>query len=105
MTKAPTERSFDELAMGFESGVISRSKALKLGGAALLASAAGLVTSPDAQAISFRRRCLEAGREFCRSREGRCRTCCRRRRNACCGRHGCTCCRRGERCNSGKCLP
>ena len=35
-------RPFDDLARGLESGAISRGKAIKLGGATLVASALGL---------------------------------------------------------------
>ena len=48
-------RSFDDLAMGLDTGAISRGKAMKLGGAALVASALGLFTSQraDAQEVSI----------------------------------------------------
>jgi len=113
MSKEPRVRPLDDLAMGLESGAISRGKAIKLGGAALVASALGLFTSQDAQGqevevAASRRRCNRRGGDFCRTSEGSegCRICCRGRRRpkACCGPSGCNCCRRGQRClNSGQC--
>ncbi len=102
-------RAFDDLAAGLESGAISRSKAIKLTGAALAASALGLFASggADAQTVTIeaaRRRCLRKGGDFCR-RKG-CHVCCGeggRRLKACCGRHGCACCRRSETCDGGRC--
>jgi hypothetical protein len=41
---------FDDLAAGLETGAISRSKAIKLSGAALAASALGLFASRGADA-------------------------------------------------------
>ena len=115
-------RSFDDLAMGLESNAISRAKVIKLGGAALLASALGLFASADpAKAeTTVEDETLEAARRrhhtqdccirFRRRRIvgvpvllPRCLVCCRRRRRvACCGRHGCHCCRRGH-CHEGRC--
>src|SRR3712207_43648 len=77
------EGSLDELAIGLESGAISRGKAIKLGGAALVASTLGLLASQgaDAQEVApavTRRGCRRAFRrsDFCRSRTGgRCRIC------------------------------
>ena len=83
-------RSFDDLAIGLESGVLSRGKALKLGGAVLMSSALGLFASQEK---------AEARRRCCRTR--RCRVCCRRG-TPCCGEHGCRCCPRG-RCHEGRC--
>jgi hypothetical protein len=103
---------FDDLARGLDTGAISRGKAMKLGGAALVASALGLFTSQgaDAQEVSIeaeRQRCRRKGGDFCR--DSGCRICCgegRRRRTACCGPEGCNCCRRNERCaNDGRCRP
>ena len=108
--------AFDDLAMGLESGEISRGKAIKLGGAALVASALGLVGSQraDAQVVEpaiTRSGCRRAYRrpDFCRSRNGgRCRACCNResrRPKACCGTDECNCCRRSEHCNDrGECV-
>ena len=42
--------SLDDLAMGLETGAISRGKAIKLSGAALAASALGLFASRGAEA-------------------------------------------------------
>jgi hypothetical protein len=114
-------RSFDDLAMGLESNAISRAKVIKLGGAALVASALGLFASADpAEAETLKAQTLEAARirhhtqDCCiRLRRRRilgvpvplpgCLVCCRgRRRVACCGRHGCHCCRRGH-CHEGRC--
>jgi hypothetical protein len=94
-----TGQPFDELAMGLESGAISRGKAIKLGGAALVASALGaLVAAPKAEA-------LEAERSRCCRHRGNnsCRQCCRGERKPCCGRHGCRCCRHEQNCRSGRC--
>ena len=100
---------FDEVAAGLESGAISRGKAIKLGGAALVASALGVFASrADAQVgvegvgeVS-RRRCRRHGGDFCRGQG--CKICCRRRRKACCGTEDCNCCRRNERCgDDGRC--
>ena len=44
---------FDDLAMGLQTGEISRGKAIKLSGAALAASALGLFASRDAEAQSL----------------------------------------------------
>jgi len=111
-------RAFDDLAAGLETGAISRGKAIKLGGAALVGSALGLFASrADAQtpatdesievAVS-RRKCKQRGGDFCRNRAAgpTCKICCgrdrdgggRRRRKACCGQEGCNCCRRNQRC-------
>jgi hypothetical protein len=101
---------FDDLARGLDTGAISRGKAIKLGGAALVASALGLFASQGAEAQEdvetavSRRRCRERNDNFCKARG--CKTCCNRdgrRPKACCGRDGCTCCRRNERCDDGRC--
>ncbi len=110
------ERVFDDLAMGLETGAISRGKAIKLGGAALVASTLGLFASRGAEAQEVdlaisRRRCNRKfnNADYCRNRQGgdRCDTCCNRngrRPKACCGPSGCNCCRRNQRCNnSGQC--
>jgi hypothetical protein len=103
-------RPFDDLARGLESGAISRGKAMKLGGAALVASALGLFASQGAEAQTLtleaaRRRCLRRGGDFCR-RSG-CKICCGeggRRRRACCGDRGCCCYNpRTEHCDNGNC--
>ena len=102
--------AFDDLAIGLDRGEISRGKAIKLGGAALAASALGLFASRGANAqevtleASQRRRCHRRGGDFCRSHG--CHACCGtggRRRKACCGTKGCACCRRNERCDNGVC--
>jgi hypothetical protein len=102
--------AFDDLAVGLETGAISRGKAMKLGGAALMASAVGLFASRGAEAQEdvetavSRRRCRERNDDFCKARG--CKTCCNRdgrRPKACCGRDGCSCCRRNERCDDGRC--
>jgi hypothetical protein len=107
--------SFDDLAMGLDTGAITRGKAMKLGGAALIASALGLIGAGQADADEIttegkaRRRCRKKGGDFCKNRGGgdNCKICCgegRRRRKACCGSAGCNCCRRGQTCKpSGKC--
>jgi hypothetical protein len=102
--------AFDDLAVGLETGAISRGKAMKLGGAALMASAVGLFASRGAEAQEDvetavnRRRCNRRGGDFCRNR-GR-SICCGaggRRRRACCGRRGAACCSKNERCDNGQC--
>jgi len=110
------EGSLDELAMGLESGALSRGKAIKLGGAALVASTLGLFASQGAGAQEVelavtRRGCRRHYRrsDFCRNRQGEnCSVCCNRRSRhpkACCGPRGCTCCRRRERCTDlGVCV-
>ena len=103
--------SLDDLAMGLETGAISRGKAIKLSGAALAASALGLFASRGAEGQELtleaeRRRCHRRGGDFCRRRG--CRVCCGeggRRLRACCGPRGCACCRRNERCDGGRCRP
>jgi hypothetical protein len=42
-------RSFDDLATGLDTGAITRGRAMKLAGAALVASALGLVGAGEAQ--------------------------------------------------------
>src|SRR5215207_6578751 len=124
-------RSFDVLTISLESNAISRAQLIKLGGAALVASALGLFASADrakaetvedepVEAQTPEAQTLEAARRrhhtqdccisFRRRRIvgvpvllPRCLVCCRRRRRvACCGRHGCHCCRRGH-CHEGRC--
>jgi hypothetical protein len=90
-------RPLDVLAMDLESGAISRGKAIKLGGAALVASALGMFSAEEA---------AEARTRCCRHRRRpRCRVCCRRRRlEPCCGVHGCHCCPRGTCAGNGFCF-
>ncbi len=107
-------RALDDLAMGLDTGAISRGKAIKLAGAAVAASALGLFASRGADAQTTdggevtiagrRRRCLRKGGDWC-SRNGN-SVCCGaggRRRKACCGPKGAACCSKNERCNQGKC--
>jgi hypothetical protein len=116
-----TARSFDDLATGLDTGAITRGRAIKLAGAAIVASALGLIGAGEAQGQDIvterirRRRCNRHGGDFCNNRgeEGfpfhhQCHICCgegrrrrrRRRRKACCGSAGCNCCRPGQRCRS-----
>ena len=116
-----TARYFDDLASGLDTGVITRGRAMKLAGAALVASALGLLGAGEAQGQDIeaerirRRRCNRHGGDFCNNRgeEGfpfphQCHICCsegrrrhrRRCRKACCGSAGCNCCRPGQRCRS-----
>jgi hypothetical protein len=123
-------RFFDDLAIGLESNAVSRAKLIKLGGAALVASALGLFTSVDPveaetqddQTLddqTFKDQTLHAARirhhtqDCCLHLRHRrilgirvplpgCVVCCRRRGVACCGRHGCHCCLRGH-CHRGRC--
>jgi hypothetical protein len=93
---------------------------MKLAGAALVASALGLVGAGEAQGQDIgtegirRRRCNRRGGDFCNNSGeasspfvNQCHICCgegRRRRKACCGSAGCNCCRRGQTCTStGRC--
>ena len=110
-------RSFDDLATGLDTGAITRGRAMKLAGAALVASALGLVGAGQAQGQELgtegirRRRCNRRGGDFCNNSGeasspfvSQCHICCgegrRRRRKACCGSAGCNCCRPGQRCRS-----
>lgn len=120
-----TARSFDDLATGLDTCAITRGRAMKLAGAAIVASALGLIGAGEAQGQDIvterirRRRCNRHGGDFCNNRgeEGfpfghQCHICCgegrgrrrrrrrRRRRKACCGSAGCNCCRPGQRCRS-----
>jgi hypothetical protein len=107
-------RPFDDLATGLDTGAITRGRAMKLAGAALVASALGLVGAGEARGAEVeadgirRRRCNRRGGDFCNTTAGdtRCNVCCgegRRRRRACCGRNGCACCRPKETCDDGRC--
>lgn len=109
------EGSLDDLAIGLESGAISRGKAIKLGGAALVASTLGLFASQgaDAQVVEpaiTRRGCRRAYRRsaFCRSRTGPGGECCNRasrRPKPCCGTVTTECCRRSQTCTAtGRCV-
>jgi hypothetical protein len=76
------ETSLDELAMDLQSGAITRGKAIKLAGAALAASALGIIASEEE--ADARRRCRTLScREKCRRcrRSMRCCDACRRCRN------------------------
>ena len=48
--------SFDDLAMGLDTGAITRGKAMKIGGAALIASALGVFGAREAQAGEIKQR-------------------------------------------------
>lgn len=108
MMKRDEGGAFDELSTGLASGAITRGRAIKLAGAALVASALGLSFSSEAQArfgTLNRRQCEEQfGGEFCRSRETGLKICCRARKTPCCGKFGAQCCGRNARCNQGKCV-
>jgi hypothetical protein len=116
-------RTFDDLASGLDTGAISRGRAMKLAGAALVASALGFVGAREADADAIeeeglgrkRRRCNQRGGDFCATRAGNrnCSICCgrdrdgggrRHNRKACCGSKGCNCCRRNRGCKAnGQC--
>jgi hypothetical protein len=84
------EGVFDDLATGLQSGAISRRKAIKLAGAALVATALGAVfRSQDAQAAD-----LEDARRPCKTLSclGKCRRC--KRLHQCC--RACHRCRRSR---------
>ena len=51
------EQFFDDLARGLDDGTISRRRALKLAGGALLAAVVPSVFSREAEALSARKRC------------------------------------------------
>jgi hypothetical protein len=106
---------FDDLARGLDTGAISRGKAMKLSGAALVASALGLFASRGAKAqvsataviaeIS-KRKCRQKGGDYCK--KSGCSACCgkgngggRRKKKACCGTDGCRCCKKCGK--NGKC--
>jgi hypothetical protein len=98
----------DELAMGLESSAITRGKALKLGGAALLASAMGVFAAEGEAQARFgtlnRKACERQGGVFCRSSETGQKICCRARKTPCCGKFGAQCCQSAAKCNQGKCV-
>jgi hypothetical protein len=99
-------RAFDDLATGLESGAITRGKAMKLAGAALVASALGLSYASEAQAFRGplnKKQCEAKEGVFCRSKETGLKICCRPRKEACCGKFGAQCCAKGK-CNKGKCV-
>ena len=112
-------RPLDDLAVGLDTGAITRGRAIKLAGAALVASALGVVGASSANAEEVveadslrkkRRRCHQDGGEFCSHRGGgkSCDVCCgrgnrSRRPKACCGKNGCECCGRRQRCHNGDC--
>jgi len=112
-------RPLDDMAVGLDTGAITRGRAIKLAGAALVASALAAVgaSSADAQddveeasLRKKRRRCNQDGGEFCASHSGRrnCDVCCgrgnrNRQPKACCGKNGCSCCGRRQRCHNGDC--
>jgi hypothetical protein len=76
------EELFDDLATGLQSGAITRGRAIKLAGAALAASALGIIASEEE--ADARRRCRTLScREKCRRcrRSMRCCDACRRCRN------------------------
>ena len=101
------QEAFDEMSRGLASGEITRGRAIKLAGAALVASALGLFSASPAEARfgDFnRRRCEERGGEFCRSRETGQKICCRARKTPCCGKFGAQCCTSDAVCNKGKCV-
>ena len=51
------EQFFDDLARGLDDGTISRRRALRLAGGALLAAVVPSVFSREAEALSARKRC------------------------------------------------
>ena len=107
--------ALDDLAVGLETGEISRANALKLGGAALVASALGLFASQraDAQTAGVepenaKKKCEnKKNGNFCKSNKADCKQCCKRnssRPQACCGSKECNCCKKNQKCTSkGKC--
>jgi hypothetical protein len=121
MATEPTERSFDELAKGLASGTVSRGKALRwMGGAlvgAALASMPGMAWAEGGRCPTGQTRCndrcvnLQTNRNHCGSCRNRCRStqiCCKgncvnpqtnaRHCGACLNR-----CPEGEECVAGVC--
>jgi hypothetical protein len=106
-------RAFDDLAMGLQSGAISRGNAIKLAGAALVASTLGLFASQsaDAQEVETaitKKKCEnKKNGNFCKSNKASCKQCCKKSSNrpkACCGSKECNCCKKNQNCNSkGQC--
>ena len=93
------EPHLDELATGIADGTITRGRAMKLAGAALLGSALGLFAADDAEAHN-RRGDKESRRRRCRRRGGRY---CEDRRD---GTDRARCCRQptsSSRCRRGRC--
>jgi hypothetical protein len=72
--KEPQGASFDDLAMGLNSGAISRGRAIKLAGAALLSGALGVFAA--AGPAEARRRCRRNEVRCVRRRNGRRRVFC-----------------------------
>ena len=67
--------AFDNLAMGLDSGAITRGRAIKLAGAALLSGALGIFAASPAEATSCcnrrcTRRCERSGGTVCCTRRG-----------------------------------
>jgi hypothetical protein len=94
----------DDLATGMADGTITRGRAIKLAGAALVGSALSLFVADDAAEAHNRRRGRRGGdeskRRRCRRRGGRF---CRDRRD---GRDRGRCCRQptsSHRCRRGRC--
>ena len=90
----------DDLATGMADGTITRGRAIKLAGAALVGSALSLFVADDAAEAHNRRRGDESKRRRCRRRGGRF---CRDRRD---GRDRGRCCRQStssHRCRRGRC--
>ena len=89
------EQLFDDLAKGLDDGTISRRRALKLAGGALLAAVVPSVFPPEAQALSRRRRCRRKGGLFLPSADPnspcRCTNKCTRRALHCHNNSSCLC--------------
>ena len=101
------QEAFDEMSTGLASGAITRGRAIKLAGAALVASALGLSYEGAAQARfgEFnRKKCEARGGVFCRSSQTGQKICCRARKTPCCGKFGAQCCGKGAKCVKGKCV-
>src|SRR5215207_10704392 len=100
MARGTTESSFDELATGLASGSISRGRALRLMGAALvggtLASVGMREASADPPGCKRNGKACKKGTQCC---SGKCEggTCA-----AACGSNGATC-TEGTQCCSGNC--
>ena len=74
--------AFDDLAMGLDSGAITRGKAIKLAGAALLSGALGVfaAAAPAAADVGVAAEGCGRGFETCRRRPGGKAFCCPRNR-------------------------
>jgi hypothetical protein len=74
--------AFDNLAMGLDSGAITRGRAIKLAGAALLSGALGIFAASPAEATGSSCGCNRRCTRRCERNGGT--VCCRNGRSFCC---------------------